>query len=82
MWDILSCHPKVEVSGTKGDRWIRLIGKLIPDHRLEAKEAVLAAVPSLNTIYNVNDGIFEVLYFTDAKAAIYSFTNAPEEIVL
>jgi uncharacterized pyridoxamine 5'-phosphate oxidase family protein len=32
--------------------------------------------------YSVNDGIFEVLYFTEATATICSFTEKPEEITL
>ena len=77
----LLANPKAEVSATLQDRWIRLTGKLVPDHRIEAREAMLKVTPSLRNIYKSDDGIFEVLYFTDAKATFYSFTKAPEEIL-
>lgn len=78
----LLANPKAEVSASLKDCWIRLTGKLIPDHRIEAREAMLTAKPSLRNMYAANDGKFEVLYFTDAKATFYSFTKAPEEIQL
>ncbi|MHB8128373.1 MAG: pyridoxamine 5'-phosphate oxidase family protein [Mobilitalea sp.] len=75
-------NPKIEISATLGDKWIRLIGNVATDPRLEAREAMLKAIPMLTTMYKLNDGIFEVLYFTDAKATIYSFTENPEEFSL
>ncbi len=78
----LLINPKVEVSATLQGRWIRLTGKLMPDHRKEAREAMLTAYPSLCNMYQAEDGRFEVLYFTDAKATLCSFTSAPQEIQL
>ncbi len=75
-------NSKFEISATNKDKWIRLEGNIVVDHRPEAREAMLQQVPSLTNMYNVNDGIFEVLYFTDAKATIYSFTEKPEEFSL
>ena len=73
-------NPKVEISAMVGDKWIRLTGKLVVDPRPEARKAMLAANPSLNNMYKVDDGIFEVLYFTEASALVYSFTGKPVEI--
>ena len=73
-------NPKVEISGMAGDKWIRLTGKLVADPRPEAREAMLEANPSLRRMYKVDDGTFEVLYFTEAKALVYSFTGDPVEI--
>jgi len=75
-------NPKIEISATLGDKWIRLIGTVATDPRSEAREAMLKAVPSLSNMYKINDGVFEVLYFTDTKATIYSFTGKPEEFNL
>jgi uncharacterized pyridoxamine 5'-phosphate oxidase family protein len=75
-------NPKVEVSAMVGDKWIRLVGKVAADPRQEAKAAMLEANPALKNLYSVNDGIFEVLYFTEATATICSFTEKPEEIRL
>lgn len=71
-------NPQVELSGMVGGKWIRLCGKLAVDSRREAREAMLEANPSLRQMYKADDGIFEVLYFTEATATICSFTEAPE----
>lgn len=75
-------NPKVEISGMAGDKWIRLTGKLAVDKRREAREAMLEANPSLKSMYKADDGIFEVLYFTEATASICSFTSDPEVVRL
>jgi len=75
-------NPNIEISSMVGDKWIRLEGKLIVDERIEAKEAMLESNPSLRSMYNENDGIFEVLYFTEATAKICSFTSEPEIVKL
>ncbi len=76
-------NPKVEISGMdKNGKWIRISGEVKPDARKGAKEAMLAAVPSLQKMYNADDGIYEVLYFTEATATIYSFGGEPEVIRL
>lgn len=71
-------NPKVELSAMDKGKWIRINGKLVTDSRREAKEAMLNAYPSLSNMYSLDDGIFEVLYFEDATAAIYSFNGEPE----
>ncbi len=75
-------NPNIEISSMVGDKWIRLEGKLVVDERIEAKEAMLESNPSLRSMYNENDGIFEVLYFTEATAKICSFTSEPEIVKL
>lgn len=76
-------NPKVEISAmNSAGKWIRLCGKIAPDPRREAKEAMLEAFPSLNTMYNIDDDIFEVLYFIEGTASIYSFGGEPETITL
>lgn len=73
-------NPRVEITGMAGDKWIRLCGKVAVDSRAEARQAMIEANPSLQKMYRVDDGIFEVLYFTEAKATVYSFTADPVEI--
>ena len=73
-------NPKVEISGMAGGRWIRLSGKLTTDPRREAKAAMLEANPVLKKMYGLDDGKFEVLSISDAKADICSFTGAPVHI--
>lgn len=70
----------VEVCAFKDGRWIRISGKLIRDDRIEAKEDMLNNYPELRGIYNPMDDNTEVLYFKDAKAIFYSFTEEPRVI--
>ncbi|OPJ62765.1 pyridoxamine 5'-phosphate oxidase family protein [Clostridium oryzae] len=66
-------NPKVEISGmNKKGQWIRLTGELANDDRREAKEAALESNPFLKNMYNIDDGIFAVLYFTKGTATIAS----------
>jgi MoxR-like ATPase len=50
------------------------------DERLEAKESMLDAYPSLKGMYSADDGNTEVFYFKNATATFSSFTSAPEVI--
>jgi uncharacterized pyridoxamine 5'-phosphate oxidase family protein len=76
-------NPKIEISGmNKKGQWIRITGEVANDDRREAKLAGLEAVPSLKTMYNIDDGIFAVLYFTKGTATISSFTAEPETFSL
>ena len=71
-------NPFVEISAFLNDRWIRLNGKLVPDDRVEAKKSMLDKYPDLRRMYDENDNNTIVLYFVDACATIYSFTEAPK----
>jgi len=73
-------NPKVEVCAFKNGEWIRIAGQLIEDDRIEARQAMLDAYPSLQAMYKADDGNTVVYYFKDAVAIISSFTAAPEEI--
>ena len=76
-------NPKVEISSmNKKGQWIRVTGEVANDARIEVKELALEAVPILKSMYNINDGIFAVLYFTKGTATISSFTAAPETFSL
>jgi uncharacterized pyridoxamine 5'-phosphate oxidase family protein len=71
-------NPAVEISGMVKGQWIRLSGTIVRDNRAEARAAMLAENPSLKSMYAVDDGLFEVLYFSKATAAFYSFGKEPE----
>ncbi len=72
-------NPKVEISSmNKSGQWIRITGEVANDDRREVKECALETVPVLKNMYNIDDGIFAVLYFTKGTATISSFTDAPE----
>ncbi len=75
-------NPKVEISAVIGNEWIRLTGEIAVDGSEAAKAAVLENSPFLKEMYSVNDGVFEVLYFTKGTTVFYSFSGvtATEQI--
>ena len=70
-------NPKVELCAFGKGKWLRVSSKLVRDDRVEAKEHMLAAYPSLQSRYSATDGNTEVLYFEDATAVFSSFTSDP-----
>ena len=76
----IKINNNVEICTFLNGKWIRLEGKLISDDRIEAKKSMLDANPSLRSMYNENDDNTEVLYFENATATIYSFTEEPKVI--
>ena len=64
----------------RGEDWIRVAGTLVEDDRVEARQSMLDAYPSLQSMYAADDGNTQVLYFKDAVATISSFTKEPEVI--
>lgn len=75
----IQINNNVELCAFNNGRWIRVTGKLVRDDRIEAKKDILDKNPSLRGMYNENDDNTEVLYFENAKAVIYSFTDEPVE---
>ena len=73
-------NPNVEVCGFVNGKWIRVEGKLVRDERIDAKVSMLDNNPELKNMYSAEDDNTEVLYFENAKATIYSFTEAPKVI--
>ena len=73
-------NPKVEICGMAEGKWIRVAGELVRDDRIEAKQSMLDAHPSLKNMYSAEDDNTEVLYFKNATATISSFTEAPRTI--
>lgn len=78
----IQANPKVEISWTLGDQRIRVSWELVNDDRIEAKKAMLDNYPELRGMYDANDDNTQVLYFKNATATIYSFTQAPKIIEL
>lgn len=76
----LHANPKAELCAFKDGEWIRVTGELIEDDRLEARQSMLDAYPSLQNMYAADDGNTEVFYFKNATAVIYAFTHGPVEI--
>ena len=76
----LAANPKAEVCAFHGGKWLRVAGQLINDDSREVKVAMLDKLPSLKAMYSADDDNTQVLYFKDATATFYSFTEAPEVI--
>lgn len=76
----LQVNPKAEICAFADGKWLRLSGKLIRDDRVEAKKDMLDKYPSLQSRYSAEDDNTEVLYFEDATAVFYSFTDEPKVI--
>ena len=76
----LHANPKAELCAFKGGEWIRVAGELVEDDRVEARQSMLDAYPSLKKMYAVDDGNTEVFYFKNSVATISSFTHEPKVI--
>ena len=76
----LMANPKVEICAFKGEDWIRVAGELVEDDRVEARQSMLNAYPSLQKMYAADDGNTQVFYFKNATATITAFTHEPEVI--
>ena len=76
----LQANPKAEICAFADGKWLRVAGKLIRDDRVEAKRHMLDSYPQLRSMYSAEDDNTEVLYFEDATATFYSFTEKPRVI--
>jgi len=76
----IEANGKFEICAMKGPEWIRVAGTLVEDDRIEARQAMLDAYPSLRGMYKADDGNTVVYYLKDATATISAFTHAPEVI--
>lgn len=78
----LKVNAKAEICGFADGKWVRVTGKLVSDDRREPKVHMLDAYPNLKAMYSPDDDNTEVLYFEDATATFYSFTEAPRTVTL
>ena len=76
----LQANPKAEICAFADGIWVRVAGTLVRDDRVEAKQHMLDAYPSLQGMYSATDNNTEVLYFKDAVATISSFGGAPRTV--
>lgn len=76
----LHINPKAEICAFKDGEWLRVAGELIEDDRVEARQSMLDAYPSLKSMYAADDGNTEVSYFKNATATFSSFTHEPEVV--
>ncbi|MBQ5462588.1 MAG: pyridoxamine 5'-phosphate oxidase family protein [Fibrobacter sp.] len=77
----IQANGKVEICAmNKAGKWLRVAGTLVRDDRREPKVHMLENYPELKAMYSAEDPNTEVLYFKDATATFYSFTEAPRVV--
>lgn len=57
-----------------------MAGELVEDDRIEAKQSMLDAYPSLQHMYSADDGNTEVFYFKNVTATFSAFAHEPEVV--
>lgn len=76
-------NKKIEICGIYEDKWIRVAGTVKEDLRREARVAMMEENnAALSSMYTVDDNLMTVLYFDNATATIYSFTEEPQTFKL
>ena len=72
-------NPKVEICAmTPDNHWIRMQAEAVADDSKDSKAKMLAANPVLTSMYNLDDGIFAVVYLKNIKAKVESFVGEIE----
>ena len=73
---------KVEICAmnSAGNKWLRVSGTLVRDDRREPKVDMLEHYPELKSMYSSDDDNTETLYFKDATATFWCFTEAPRTV--
>lgn len=76
----IKANPKIEISATVGEQWIRVEATAVEDDRIEPKQSMLDAYPQLQQMYKAEDKNTAVFYLTKVTATIWSFTAEPKVI--
>lgn len=71
----IKANPKIEISAALQDKWIRVEAATVEDDRIEARQSMLDAYPSLQKMYKAGDGNTAVFYLKDVTATISSFSE-------
>ncbi|MBE5958428.1 MAG: NimC/NimA family protein [Lachnospiraceae bacterium] len=76
----IHANPKVELCAFRDGDWLRVSGELVEDDRVEARQSMLDAYPTLQGMYSATDGNTEVFYIKNATARFCSFTKETEVV--
>ena len=76
----MMANPRIEICGMLNGKWIRVEAEAVEDDRIEPRQHMLDAYPSLQGLYKADDGNSQVFYLKNATATISSFTEAPQVI--
>ena len=81
----MSRQPDIEIcSMGPGNTWLRIRGRIAFDDSRDAKVQAFTEAPHLVNNYKkgADDENFVTFYFTEAKATLYSFAEAPKVVPL
>ncbi|AYD40171.1 pyridoxamine 5-phosphate oxidase [Clostridium fermenticellae] len=68
----MKINPNIQISAASPEgKWLRLTGKAVSYTSKESQQAALNTMPTLNNIYKVDDGIFEIFYIDCVSATFY-----------
>lgn len=73
-------NPGIEICAFDGTRWLRLTARALEDDRYAAKKHMLDAYPSLQKMYQPDDGNTQVFALEDCRAVFSSFTEEPKTV--
>ena len=73
-------NPQIEICAWNGQEWIRVQATAVEDDRMEARQHMLEAYPSLQNMYSADDGNTQVFALTEATATFSSFQAAPRVV--
>ena len=73
----MAANPKVEICAFGEGKWVRVAATAVEDDRVEARQHMLGAYPSLQGMYKADDGNCQVLWLKDASATFASFGGEP-----
>jgi uncharacterized pyridoxamine 5'-phosphate oxidase family protein len=76
----MAANPKIEICACDGPNWIRIAATAVNDDRIEAKQSMLDAYPTLAGMYKADDANTQVLYLKDATATFSSFGGDPKVV--
>lgn len=79
----LQANPYFEVSTASPEgRWIRLRGKAVFNTTPATKAKALGLMPTLKSMYSVEDSLFEVFYIDEGEADFCSMTGESKTVKL
>ena len=73
-------NPKIEICAFNNGKWIRVQAEAIQEDRIEAKQHMLDAYPSLKGMYTAEDDNTQLFYLQNVIATISSFSDEPKVI--
>ena len=69
----IAINPRIAISASTSDTWLRIEAIAVEDRRIEPKTQMLDEYPSLRSLYNENDPNNVVWYLKNAISTIEKF---------